>query len=304
MFSVRRGGSLQERVSFKLQQASSGGGRQLAGKLLAHQPNPLLQVEGSVGSSCVTFLIDSGAAVSAIDQDMIPQDIYDQITPSSSDTIGANGVPLDVVGRIPLEVTLRDFRKTQDVVVIRNLSVGCLLGADFLCRHGAIVDCTSRRLTLAGTEIPIISQPKMANQSKTVTCIITLPKTVEVPGRTVQLIPGRLSASTDPNVQEGLVETLDSSGVPKHILVARTLSQVNSSTEALLQVVNTAPGALKLYKGTRIGQFTSRKYILQIDESTQRPSARPHDQIESAVNAADISKSDLTGTQQQKLLDL
>ena len=65
-----------------------------------HQPNPVLQVEGSVGSSCVTFLIDSGAAVSAIDQDMIPQDIYDQITPSSSDTIGANGIPLDVVGRI------------------------------------------------------------------------------------------------------------------------------------------------------------------------------------------------------------
>ena len=61
----------------------------------------------------------------------------------------------------------------------------------------------------------MISQPKMANQSKTVTCIITLPKTVEVPGRTVQLIPGRLLASTDPNVQEGLVEALDSSGVPK-----------------------------------------------------------------------------------------
>ena len=144
----------------------------------------------------------------------------------------------------------------------------------------------------------------MADQSKTVTCIITLPKTVEVPGRTVQLIPGRLSASTDPNVQEGLVEALDSSGVPKHILVARTLSQVNSATEVVLQVVNTAPGALKLYKGTRIGQFTSRKYILQIGESTQRPSARLHDQKESAVNAADISKSDLTGTQQQKLLDL
>ena len=144
MFPVRRGGSLQERVSFKLRQASSGGGHQLAGKLLAHQPNPVLQVEGSVGSSCVTFMIDSRAAVSAIDQDMIPQDIYDQITPSSSDTIGANGIPLDVVGRIPLEVTLRDFRQTQDFVVVRNLSVGCLLGADFLCRHGAIVDCTSR----------------------------------------------------------------------------------------------------------------------------------------------------------------
>ena len=92
--------------------------------------------------------------------------------------------------------------------------------------------------------------------------------------------------------------------MPKHILVARTLSQFNSATEVVLQMVNTAPGALKLYKGTRIGQFTSRKYILQIGESTQRPSARLHDQIESAVNDADISKSDLTGTQQQKLLDL
>ena len=267
-------------MSFKLQQASSCSGRQLAGNVLAHQPvketnlDPVLQVEGSVGSSCVKFLVDSGAAGSAIDRALLPRDIHHRINPSSSETIGANGMPLDVVGRIPLEVTLGEFRQTHDFVVVRNLSVDCLLGADFLLRHGAVVDCTSRRLSLAGTEVPIISQPRRTDEGEPVTCIVTIPSTVEVPGRTVRLIQGKLSGSIDPGVKEGLVETLNSGGVPRHLFVARTLSQVSPATEVVLQVVNTAPEALKLYKGTRIGQFTSRRRILQIGESAQSVSPR------------------------------
>ena len=100
-----------------------------------------------------------------------------------------------------------------------------------------------------------------SDQSIPVTCIVCLSKTIEVPGQTVQLIRGKLSGSMDPGVRDGLVEALDSGGVPKHLLVARTLSQVSSDNEVIVQVVNTPPEALKLYKGTRIGQFTSRKYI-------------------------------------------
>ena len=267
----------------------------------------VLQVEGSVGSRCVTFLLDSGAAVSVIDQAILPQDIQHRIDPFSAETIGANGMPLDVVGHVPLEVTLGEFQQKQDFVVVRNLSVDCLLGADFLFRHGAVVDCTSRRLSLAGTEIPIISHSRMSSdQSKPVTCIVCLPKTIEVPGRTVQLIPGKLSGSMDPGVRDGLVEALDSGGVPKHLLVARTLSQVSPDTEVIVQVVNTGPEALKLYKGTRIGQFTSRKYILQIGESTQCPSSQcdGSDHIELPVEDIDINKSDITDKQQQELLAL
>ena len=63
-------------MSFKIQ-ASSGGGKELAGKQVIHHGrrqikevhvyniNSLLQVEGLLGGSSVKFLLDSGAAVSA-----------------------------------------------------------------------------------------------------------------------------------------------------------------------------------------------------------------------------------------------
>ena len=261
-------------------------------------------MEGSVGSNSVKFLVDSGAAVSAVDQAILPPDIHRRINPSSSETIGANGMPLDVVGQIPLEVTLGEFRQTQDFVVVRNLSVDCLLGADFLLRHGAVVDCASRQLVVAGTEVPIISQSRITNQSNPVTCIVTIPATVEVPGRTVQLIHGKLSGSVDPGVEEGLVETLESGGVPKHLLVARTLSRVSPATEVVLQVVNMAPETLKLYKGTRVGQFTSRKYILQMGEAVRNQQAQFSDPVELSQEDIDVSGSNISHAQQQELLDL
>ena len=152
-------------------------------------------VEGSLESSYVKFLVDSGAAVSVVDESILPQEARQRLRPSTSHTIGANGMPLDVVGRASLMVTLASFRQSHDFLIVRNLSVGCLLGADFLLQHGAIVDCTKRKLSLPGGEIPIISRlrPRNIDQSDPVTCIVAIAETVEVPGRTVQLISGKLT---------------------------------------------------------------------------------------------------------------
>ena len=47
----------------------------------------------------------------------------------------ANGLPLNVVGKVLLPVKFGDFQQNQEFVVARNLSVQCLLGADFLVQH-------------------------------------------------------------------------------------------------------------------------------------------------------------------------
>ena len=50
-------------------------------------------------------------------------------------TMSANGTPLDVVGQATLLVTLEDFQVQQQFIVVKDLSVDCLLGADFLVTH-------------------------------------------------------------------------------------------------------------------------------------------------------------------------
>ena len=48
-----------------------------------------------------------------------------------SAVIGANGLPFNVVMKVKIPVKLGEFEQEQTFVVIRDLSVDCLLGADF-----------------------------------------------------------------------------------------------------------------------------------------------------------------------------
>ena len=50
-------------------------------------------------------------------------------------------MPLDVVGQTTLVVCLSNFQVEQDFVVVHDLSVDCLLGANFLTQHDGVTDC-------------------------------------------------------------------------------------------------------------------------------------------------------------------
>ena len=66
--------------------------------------------------------------------------------------MGANGTPLDVVGRAKIAVSLGSFCTKEEFTVIHNLTVDCLLGADFLKEHGAVMDCQS--IKWEGSKMP------------------------------------------------------------------------------------------------------------------------------------------------------
>ena len=59
----------------------------------------------------------------------------------SSGGVGANGIPLNVVRRAKITLSLGSFSIAEEFSVIRNLTVDCLLGADFMKEHGAVMDC-------------------------------------------------------------------------------------------------------------------------------------------------------------------
>ena len=73
------------------------------------------------------ILLDTGAAVSVAQYEFLP---------------------LDVVGRAKIAVSLGSFSTEEEFTVIRNLTVDCLLGADFLREHGAVMDCRHSTLSI------------------------------------------------------------------------------------------------------------------------------------------------------------
>ena len=72
--------------------------------------------------------------------------------------IGANGVPLDVVGWVTANVVLGTFHHYQEFIVVREPTVQCLLGADFMEEHGVMIDYRTRSILLGQdlVEIPIV----------------------------------------------------------------------------------------------------------------------------------------------------
>ena len=77
------------------------------------------------------------------------------VTKTKSAVVNANGTPLDVEDQIKLVVSIRSFTCEHEFIVIHNLTVDCLLGADFLKKHGAVINCKSGTLLL-GEHIVLI----------------------------------------------------------------------------------------------------------------------------------------------------
>ena len=90
-----------------------------------------LQVHGMLAARPIGFLIDSGAAVSVVAYGVLPSSVRAEINSAAPSAIGANGSPLDVVGRVNIPILLDTFSTNQSFIVVHKLTVDCLLGMDF-----------------------------------------------------------------------------------------------------------------------------------------------------------------------------
>lgn len=68
--------------------------------------------------------------------------------------VGADGLLLEVI----VPVSLGDFQTSQEFTVIRSLTADSILGAGFLVKYGAVIDCSTATLTLGDNprrQVPI-----------------------------------------------------------------------------------------------------------------------------------------------------
>jgi hypothetical protein len=178
--------------------------------------------------------------------------------------VGANGCPLDMVGQVKIYMTIGDFTCEQSFVVVQNLTVPCLLGADFLINQAAVIDCKKGEMTLAGQfRIPIEMNPLQGIPSTTFN--VTAAADIEIAGGTIQMIAALVNNHVD-DIQEGLFEPVLKEKVPAHFLLARSLNHPSRDGEIFLQVMNTGSAPFKIYKNMTLGEFTPRQQITVIEQ--------------------------------------
>ena len=214
---------------------------------------------------------------------------------ATASTVGANGLPMDVVGQISLSVSLCGTKVEQTFLVVEELTVEALLGADFLHKHKAVIDFAHHQLTLGMQTTPIdVGDSQRQAQCQVFT--VAIGADVDIPGRSVVIVSGHLDGACV--APSGLIEPQWRSGTPKHLLFARSISPVQEGY-IKLQVTNSSPTPVKLFRGTRIGHFIPLEHVNVVDTVQEQPEhATP------PPNSIDLSESSLSATQKEELLSL
>ena len=262
--------------------------------------NTILRINGLLDHSPVTYLLDSGAAISVVRFDALTTELKTQVTTTGlTAPVGANGSPLDMVGQVKIQVTIGSFHTEQVFTVVKSLTVDCLLGSDFLIAQEVIIDYKNRTVLIKGNELPFTMNHGVA-MTNHVVCdgLVSASETTTIPGRTIQLINVSLpNEAKEMGLSSVLIEPCGDKS-PSHILIARTFSPVKTNNCAIIQVMNTSPTPATIYQNTILGLFTPISELLLV-ESHQPP---PSDLASSQPPDIDLSASELSPTQQKSCL--
>ena len=107
------------------------------------------------------MLINTGSAVTLVREKVWNQaSVHKQVSTPDSPVVAANGVELDVLGKTSVLLEVGGLRAEFPVLIAKNLTQECILGADFLCHHKCVVDL-QRQVLLAGEEPVQLDSPTL-----------------------------------------------------------------------------------------------------------------------------------------------
>jgi transposase InsO family protein/predicted aspartyl protease len=141
-----------------------------------------IQVEGIQLNS----LIDTGSAISGISGEMYSQ-LFSKIPlmPFERRVTTANNTRLEVLGQIPLKITVGKTTKVCNILVVKNFRFAFLLGVDALKALDLTIDFNAECLhTRDGIKIPLV----MRNSARSEATVMTIEDVKLQPGQSV-IIP-------------------------------------------------------------------------------------------------------------------
>ena len=106
-------------------------------------------VAGLVAGQPIDMLVDTGSAVTLVHQRVLnrsPQNF--KLSVVGEPVVSANGQPLDIRGKCDLEICVDGVNVVHSVLVAADVTQDCLLGIDFLGKHGCKIDFEAKSLSI------------------------------------------------------------------------------------------------------------------------------------------------------------
>ncbi len=116
------------------------------------------------------------------------------------------GKTLEQLGQASVLIQVGGVSTQQTVLVVQKLTQECLLGADFLERHGCVIDLQRHHLVAGGEAVPLQSLSQRPETPSV--CHVQLMETTVIPEQYEIQIQVQLSKMEDGSMEDftGIVE--------------------------------------------------------------------------------------------------
>ena len=208
-------------------------------------------VAGLVAGQRIDMLVDTGSAVTLVHQRVIDRSPKNfKLRVVGEPVVSGNGQPLDVRGKCDLEICVDGVNVVHSVLVAADVTQDCLLGVDFLDKHGCKIDSEVRSLSI-GSKIVNLQTKSDGNR----VFRISLAETVVLPGRHEIVLHAKVKGAGCGDGLLGLVEPSPSFAKQHDLLLARVVAHPKNNTVPI-RLVNPSPTPVTLYKNTSVGTLS------------------------------------------------
>ena len=262
-------------------------------------------VEGRVEDRRTRLLVDTGSAVTIIREDVWKEAVSGRqrrLDTATQPVVAANGEELQLLGQSPVSLQVGGLCVSHTVLVARGVTQECLLGADFLSRHGCVVDLRDNVLLAGGQTVPV--HFNSTAYCLPPVCFVALAEKSVIPGRHQVRVPVHLSPLTPTedvclDNYTGVLEPVPEFIHRRGLLVARSLSSCSDSTTVAC-LLNPSPAAVTVHAHEKVGYFQPLAATEPAGVSAVhvKPTAA---EMEEAVNQMKHGVTGLTRTEASKL---
>ena len=211
---------------------------------------------GAVNDVKTTMLVDTGSAVTILHKDLWEQcsaSMSGKLKAVSAPVTVANGQPLHILGLGTVQIRIADVEFVHQALIADDVSQSCLLGADFLVPHGAVVDFMTKQLRVGETSVQI--QHSAHQELPKQVCRVSVASTAVIRGGEEKLLWANVHHPNKMDVHySGVLEPREGFEAQHQLLVARVVALPENRLMPV-RMANLTPVPVTLHQGLRIGDF-------------------------------------------------
>ena len=216
-------------------------------KIFSVNPVPAFSIKTSIQNYDVTFVLDTGAAVT-----LLREDTWDNLAPDTPlepwtrhNLVGVEGSQLQVRGLAKADILISGKPYQAKLIIVDGLTCEAILGLDFLEQHQCKLDIGARTLHFQsdGGAVLMTNRPTVASAPEAV-IMVTMSDTRLVPANSELEVVGGVASSTN-----GTTCLLERAGT-KVVIARAIVNPINGTVP--VRLLNPTDNPVTIYKGTKI----------------------------------------------------